>query len=65
MGTKLSAWISTTKAETIVNPEGRPFEGKEGKVEIDIVGIDPSKIVDLSTESAQNNYDFAELSDEL
>ena len=49
MGTKLSAWISTTKAETIVNPEGRPFEGKEGKVEIDIVGIDPSKIVDLST----------------
>ena len=65
MGTKPSAWISTTKAETIVNPQGRPFEGEAGKVEIDIIGIDPSKIVDLSTQKAQNNYDFAELSDEL
>ena len=65
MGTKPSAWISTTKAETIVNPKGRPFEGKEGKVEIDLVGIDPSKIVDLSTDKAQKNHEFAELSDEL
>ena len=65
MGTKPSAWISTTKAETIVNPQGRPFEGEAGKVEIDIIGIDPSKIVDLSTHKAQKNYDFPKLSDEL
>ena len=65
MGTKPSAWISTTKAETIVNPQGRPFEGKFGKVEIDLIGIDPSKIVDLSTDKAQKNHEFAELSDEL
>ena len=64
MGTKPSTWISTIKAETIVN-QGRPFESEEGKVEIDIIGIDPSKIVDLSTQKAQNNYDFAELSNEL
>ena len=65
MGTKPSAWISTTKAKTIVNPEGKAFEGKEGRVEIDLVGINPNKIVDLSTESAQKNHKFPELSDEL
>ena len=65
MGTKPSAWISTTKAETIVNPEGRPFEGEAGKVEIDLVGIDPGKIIDLSTNQAQQNLSFPELSDEL
>ena len=65
MGTKPSQWISTTKAETIVNPEGRAFEGEFGRVEIDLIGIDPSKIVDLSTERAQKSHEFPELSDEL
>ena len=65
MGTKPSAWISTTKGEQIVNPEGRAFEGEAGKVEIDLVGIDPSKIVDLSTDKAQKSHEFPELSDEL
>ena len=63
-GEKPSQWISTSKAEKIENPQGEPFEGENGKVEIDLVGIKPDDIIDLSTDKARKRYQFVSLGDE-
>ena len=60
-GAEITPWISTTSINgEIYNPKGDTFN-KYGKVKIDLLGIDPSNIVNLSTKQGRINNNFPPL----
>ncbi|MDJ0728125.1 MAG: hypothetical protein QNJ38_23760 [Prochloraceae cyanobacterium] len=65
-GAEKTPWISTTKIRgEIYNPKGDSFN-RYGKVKIDLLGIDPKNIVDVSTKQGLINNEFPlPVSDEL